>query len=114
MESKLWFIIIEDKECGPFSKVEVEGMDGLTPETLVKKLTWESYKRLIDVDELKISFEEDKLGNKDNIKRDTDIFKDKIDEREVMTMDFDPRPLLGLLLLIIILLIFYFYRGVAK
>lgn len=56
---KIWFILIDDRKEGPFSKKELRRDPRITPDTLVWKEGFKDWKRIRDVRELKEIFEEE-------------------------------------------------------
>jgi hypothetical protein len=104
MMEKEWYIKIRGKQQGPFTKDELLLVPGISPDTPVRKIEWNYWLRLIDVEELNDLFESDD-------KRKKIIFKDPgtsaIDD--VLTVEGGPPYYTLWIILILLLLLIYLY-----
>ena len=105
---KEWFIKINGKEQGPFTKEELRCDPRISPYTLVKKLGWARWRALYDVPELRdlFNFFDEEEG------RDAKKRKGGRGASEAtLAVQLDPGHFYLFLLIALIILLFVFFRA---
>lgn len=105
--NKIWYILINEKQEGPFSIEELKQDKRLTPDTLACRAGWNHWKSIRDIPELKELFEEQKPAQPDE-ETEEEKKKNMIQEELVLDLGEEPPYLLWLLVALIALLYVFF------
>lgn len=97
-----WFTKIDGKEQGPFSRKELRYHKDLTPYTLVKKVGWDRWLPLCQVDELRDLFIEKE-------ERDKAYASKYKGHGDILTLQLDPGHFFLYLLLALVILAYVTY-----
>ena len=103
---KVWFIKVDGKEIGPFSKKELKFNSRITPDTLVRRHNWTKWIPIKKVEELKEIFEDENKNDDDD--DETSFDKKKISD--VLTMSLEPKHIFWWFLLIISLVLYILFH----
>lgn len=106
---KVWYLLIDQKEEGPYSLKELRFDKRLTLETLVWKEGFPDWVPLKNIKELRKLVESP--NGKNNNEKDGEIQKGMNSQSELaLESSFDPNPLFLLILLIILLISYLLYQ----
>lgn len=106
---KIWYLLIDNKEEGPFSAKEVRANPKVTLETLVWKEGMSDWTPLKKIRELRRFFEpEPPIQDEEELKHSKKTLPAQ--NELVMEYGFDPGPIFLLILFLLLLIIYLFYR----
>lgn len=111
-QEKVWYLLINDIEEGPYSFGQLRSDNRITPETLARKFDWKAYRPIGKIPELKRLFE-DPI----DLKELSDLQKPSgyPSNDEIVALQYNRQnPIFLLLLMIIALLIFLIFLQIDK
>lgn len=104
---KIWFVDFAGKVEGPFSEIDLKKDDRITPDLYVWHEGWAEWKRLREVPELKVIFQD--VRSKDEEEEDeVNGAKAPSAPQDELTIDYGEDPPYFIWFLIVILLLVYF------
>lgn len=106
---KEWFIIVQNKQQGPYSIKDLRAHPYFTPDTLVWKNGFSQWKKARSVPELKEAFrdQEKKSPAKEEIHRNDAGYGQR---QMILTLQHDPYPFLLWILIFLIILFYVIYQ----
>lgn len=104
---KEWFILINGKEEGPYSLLNLRYDRRITPETLVRKAGEHTWKPIGKIKELRPIFEDEEEININPKKLESQR------DESVITLENDPLPNLFFIIIILMIVLFWLVYQIA-
>lgn len=106
--NKIWYILINQKEEGPFSVRELKQDKRITPDTLARKINWDQWRAIREIPELKGLFREYEPPTQTDEEEKKGADKQIAQDELVLDFGEEPPYLLWVLIALISLLYVFF------